>query len=643
MLSLLASDKLIAQWGYTIGQREIPSVVIKENPADVQVYPGHPRLFFRDTDLPVLRQRIAGDFKTEWLALMKDIETRVLTKPAKTYGEGKYLKGWDTGRSVAFAAVLTGEAKYITWAKQWADALVEAGPVGNDDNYRGRLQSLAVAYDWLYSYLSEGEKQRIRDAIVAHIERNWYFSEKVDFVGGHSRWGNFALMAGLLSVVTELPEYHDKLLVVREHWINGFHPVQGWIASEGGYHMGWAYSGAYLTGSNHAVWSSATNECVYYPWQAKLPLFWIYGRRGDGFYPNTGDAYSVSQDLNTYRELLMIAAGIFKDPYAAGMIRKSSNTFADILYGDKSVKPLAPQNDAAPLPLSRNFGHAGVIIARDRWDEKTTHLQFRSVPFYSANHHHRDENSFTLHYKGALAIDAGLYDEGGPNGGYGKEHWRNYFTRTIAHNAIVVFDPEQEMLVYNSPASNDGGQPYRKAEPRRLADILPGGQAHLDGITHYKNTLDYTYASGDATKAYDPERVRLAQRDIVYLRSTTALHPVIVIFDRVESTRAELEKKFLLHTVNEPVIRGNMTVTENNGGRLSCLTVLPAEARLQLVGGPGKEFWVNGKNYPIDSEATPRRGIEPGAWRLEVAPREKQTMDYFLHVLFVDDATAPPG
>jgi len=115
-----------------------------------------------------------------------------------------------------------------------------------------------------------------------------------------------------------------------------------------------------------------------------------------------------------------------------------------------------------------------------------------------------------------------------------------------------------------------------------------------------------------------------------------------VIFDRVESTDPDFEKKFLLHTVNEPVVKGKMTVTENNGGRLSCLTVLPEKVKLQLVGGPGKEFWVDGANYPIDSEARKREGLDPGAWRLEVVPATKKTMHYFLHVLFVDDADAEP-
>lgn len=641
LLAVLAAAPLGA--GYRIGQSEIPEVLIHKDPAEFEVHAGHPRLFFRAADLPAIRERIRGEYRAEWREMIEALEQGALRQPAAEFARGPHLKLWSTGRNIAFAAVVTGEEKYLIWAKEWAEELAAAGPVGNDNEYRGRLQCLAVAYDWLYPLLSDAEKRRLLDAIVAHIDRNWYFASRAtNYVGGHSRWGNFALAAGLLAVVSERPELREKLLVVRDHWVNGFFPAQGWIAAEGGYHMGWAYSAAYLTGGIHLVWSVATNECVFFPWQARLPWFWIYGRQGDGFYPNTGDAYTVQDDLNAYhRDLLMIASGIFKDPYAAWTIRPHTDRFADILYGDKRVTPRAPDDPAAPLPLSRHFGNAGVVIARDRWDDATTHLQFRSVPFYSANHHHRDENSFTLHYRGGLAIDSGVYDEGGTQkGGYGGPHWRNYFTRTIAHNAIVVFDPAQEMTVLEQPASNDGGQTYRE-EPTALADLQPGGHAHLDGITRYVDTPDYTYASGDATKAYDPERVRLAQRDIVYLRGVDRSHPVVVVFDRVESTQPEFEKRFLLHTVNKPSVQGRTMVAEHKGGRLSCVTLLPEQPKLQLVGGPGREAWVNGENHPWDPTHRQRPGREPGAWRLEVSPSAPATRDYFLHVLFVDDADAP--
>lgn len=626
-----------ARAGYPIGSREVPAVVVHADAAAFAVYAQHPRLFFRDTDLPEIRRRIAGDFKAEWTEMLADLNRRALARPAKGFGEGVFLKSWETGRDMAFVAAVTGDPKYVAWAKDWAAALVAAGPVGNDDHYRGRLQSLAVAYDWLYPWFNDAEKSQLQAAILAHIERNWSFAERgVNYISGHSRWGNFALAAGLLAIVTERPEVRPKLLTVRDHWVKGYFPAQGWIATDGGYHMGWAYSAAYLTGNIHLAWSTATNECVFFPWQALTPLFWIYGRQGDGFHPNTGDAYTVSQDLNPAgRGLLLIAAGILKNPYAAGMIGPSRDRFADVLYGDKRVPRKTPTDAAAPLPLSRHFRHAGVVLARDSWDQHATHLQFRSTSFYSMNHHHREENTFTLHYRGALAIDSGLYDE------YGTAHWRNYFTRTIAHNGIVVVDPAQKMVIFGQPVSNDGGQTAR-TEPGKLTDLLPGGHAHLAGITRFEETGDYMYASGDATKAYDPERVRLAERELVYLRKAGRAHPIIVVLDRVESARPDFEKRFLLHTVNEPRVQGRLAAAENKGGRLSCLTLLPAEAKIERIGGPGREAWVNGVNHPFSVARPKGPEFTAGAWRIEVSPAVPATRDTFLHVLFVDDADAPP-
>lgn len=630
---------------YRIGESAVPKVVVHEDAAALKVYEGHPRLFFRDTDLPTIRERIRGAFRPEWERMQADLEKRALHRAPSEFARGPFLKGWETGRNMAFAAVVTGDRKYVDWAKGWAAALAAGGTGGNDSEYRGRLQSLAIAYDWLYSLLNDKEKADVQAALLAHIDKAWYFAERTaNYVGGHSRWGNMTLAAGLLAVVTERPDLREKLLLVRQHWVEGYFPLQGWIAQEGGYHMGWAYSSAYLTGGIHYIWSSATNETVFLPWQAKLPAFWMYGRHGDGTYPNTGDAFNIRTDLTgPGRLLLMIAAGIYKDPLAAAAAVPESDTFADILYGDKNVKPVAPAEASPPLPLSRNFRHAGVVIARDRWDEATTLLQFRSAPFYSENHHHRDENSFTLHYRSRLAIDSGIYDEGGKGkGGYDGTHWRNYFTRTIAHNAITVFDPAKTMKLRGHVVSNDGGQPFREREPVTLGEIQPGGWASLDGITRYVDNPEYTYATGDATKAYDSDMVSLAQRDIVYLRGTGRPHPVVIVFDRVESTRPQLEKKFLLHTVNKPSLEERFSVAENGGGRLSTLTLLPADAKLQLIGGAGRAAWVDGKNYPPAPEWKKPVDIKRADnWRLEVSPGAPRTRDHFLHVLFVDDVGAP--
>jgi hypothetical protein len=54
-----------------------------------------------------------------------------------------------------------------------------------------------------------------------------------------------------------------------------------------------------------------------------------------------------------------------------------------------------------------------------------------------------------------------------------------------------------------------------------------------------------------------------------------------------------------------------------------------------VIGGPGKEFWSDGQNYPIVAEG---KEYEPGAWRVEVYPGAPRQRDIFCHVLYVTDS-----
>ena len=100
---------------------------------------------------------------------------------------------------------------------------------------------------------------------------------------------------------------------------------------------------------------------------------------------------------------------------------------------------------------------------------------------------------------------------------------------------------------------------------------------------------------------------------------------------------------------DEPSVNGKLTVVESGKGRLFCETVLPADASLEKIGGPGKEFWTNGKNWEPDAaflasaaRGAKRTGRGPyfGAWRLEVAPGAPRAQDRFLHVLTATDTSA---
>jgi len=69
-----------------------------------------------------------------------------------------------------------------------------------------------------------------------------------------------------------------------------------------------------------------------------------------------------------------------------------------------------------------------------------------------------------------------------------------------------------------------------------------------------------------------------------------------------------------------------------------CRTLLPADAVLTPVGGPGKEFFAAGNNWPIVYRGlTDEHRAMMGRWRVEVTPGGARCEDVFLHVLQLGD------
>ena len=152
----------------------------------------------------------------------------------------------------------------------------------------------------------------------------------------------------------------------------------------------------------------------------------------------------------------------------------------------------------------------------------------------------------------------------------------------------------------------------------------------------------YTYIASDATALYG-KKCDEAVRQFVHL-----LPDVFVVYDRVGAADANDGKAWLLHMKNEPRIESRLMTADSGKGRLFCETILPDDAALSKIGGPGKEFWSNGKNWEPDTAflASAERGAKRtgrgpyyGAWRLEVAPGAPRPNDRFLHVLTAADTS----
>ncbi|MCL4195451.1 MAG: hypothetical protein KJZ87_27180 [Thermoguttaceae bacterium] len=70
--------------------------------------------------------------------------------------------------------------------------------------------------------------------------------------------------------------------------------------------------------------------------------------------------------------------------------------------------------------------------------------------------------------------------------------------------------------------------------------------------------------------------------------------------------------------------------------------LLPTQAEITAVGGPGKEYWVFGENFPVASARSDAADQEYGQWRVEVSPPRAAAADHFLNVMQIMDRDATP-
>ncbi|MBQ9416882.1 MAG: heparinase II/III-family protein [Clostridia bacterium] len=82
------------------------------------------------------------------------------------------------------------------------------------------------------------------------------------------------------------------------------------------------------------------------------------------------------------------------------------------------------------LPLSHLFGQSGILVSRDSWKNNATLYAIRCG--FTWNHAHEDAGSFVLYDKGQpLLTDSGTCP-------YSLPEYRSYFTKSIAHNTLLM-------------------------------------------------------------------------------------------------------------------------------------------------------------------------------------------------------------
>lgn len=655
----------------------------------------HPRLFARAGDLAAIRGRFESDAEemaTHRAVLQAFIQAPPVVAlpvflpggPARTNHQidvvsrikAKALYSLLYERGLAAQALRGQEA--VQMLLDYLEA-VQFAPGYNQPNEKGEvILASAMVYDWCFNLMTAQQRAYVvtRFTQLAATMEIGFPPSRQGAVVGHGS-DNQLLRDQLSAAIAFYDEAPLVYNIVAGRFFADYIAPRNYAYAAQAYQQGASYGAVRFLADMYAAWLFRRMGAapVFDPVQQMLPYHWLYARRPDGQWMRDGDVYhsSYTNSKQYWSEPLafMLPATYYNNSTLKHeYLKQSLQQSTSFIHPQDSIWPVLLGNTTmgstpspATLPLTKYFPDpAGLMIARTGWtDGERIQVQSGNVVAtmkfggdWFGNHEHYDAGHFQLYYKGGLAIDSGIYSGRDPADPatsleYGSAHDMNYHKRTIAHNTMLVYDPDENFDGY----ANEGGQRFPGDEPESLAELANGYKVatvlRQQQVGSVAGAPDFSYIKGDLTAAYS-SKVRQFQRSFVFVNFKEANHPAaLIVFDKVSASDAGFKKTWLLHSQSEPEISGDTVVIRRTewdynssyqyNGKLINRTVLPAHAVLAKVGGSGNAFSVGGTNYAIEPEAE-YATEEAGAWRLEVSPAAASETDLFLNVMQVMDASS---
>jgi hypothetical protein len=635
--------------------------------SSITVKTEHPRLIMTRTRFLELRTKYkAGALNSDisWTSTLSAAKSLATKSDAELQS---LLKSWSNIEwvmiTVTFAAAISEDATLINASKRMANWMASSRYVdtSSKDTY-ARLTTVAMAYvyDWLYDKLTTTERTRYRADIDYRLTIPEMRINATDFASrtlqGHDLSAHTGMLVGGLAIYQDSSAARSLLQTyIFPHLVNTYFPFYDYIMGcDGSLPMG-QYTSAYGDGIRGTldIFTAATSVNMFqrFPNFKNLAYF-LAQIKGNNTTFMDGDTYHNTWDVN-FGDVFANIAKVYNDGIAKGLYEaykakygsQGTQNWKRVIWGNSTVTALP----LTAISKSKFYDKTGQLFVRSGWEKDSSiprvSAMFTSAPYHFVGHHHRDMNHFEVYYKGNQLVDSGTYDT------YAGTHWLNYYMRTIAHNTITVFNPAE---AFNSPwgndLTNDGGQQLGNPSPNRVAE-LKDPAFDYGGITHAEDTADYTWGIGRAEKAYakvsstgalSGKKLNYYARHFLFLKKVTgAKQPVIVIYDDLDKTNANYDSKFLLHTNNRPAYGSRIMSATEGGGRVQAQFLLPQSFTATIIGGSGKEYWVDGANYPVHY---PNNSIPgDGAYRLEVSNSASTLNDKYLAVIYAGDPTNDPA
>ena len=629
----------------------------------------HPRMFITSENIPEIKANAQGAAKSHYTAMKKRVDNLMsagITFPDPLTSTGENNDNHEIGFRASDAAMLwliSGDETYLEHAKTILRETIDYYQLRVDNNlniawYVYSQIAALCAYDWIYNDLTSSERSTLgKDLYEVMYDIAWHGSG----VRPSRYRENISDHTTGMYGITVLPwylslafynegiddakceemfrsgyQFHQKMADYRRNMAGesgggatacavysfGFYP----LADFNFIHTYRSATGVDLSGEMDYV----LKYLDYLHW-VRLPDTDQPGSAkeygfGDVHHSNCRLPY---QDINYHIcEIVDIYGERYPQilPQASQMLSQFSvGRYVDKFPFIRLMHTGVPEGGTVVQPSqesrSKYFDTMGQIYMRTGTGADDTYALFVSGGM-PTNHKHYDNNNFIIYKHGYRALDSGTRPEPG-------QHLSHYFSRTVAHNCVTIRMPGETFPKYWGNAAPD-------------EEVLPvpndGGQNQLlaSELKVLKETEDYVYLASDATGSYNSAKATLVMREFVW-----CVPDVFVVFDRVKSTSADYPKTWLYHTAAEPVIDGKEFSETSQGGKSICRTLFPADAVLEKIGGPGKQFWSDGRNWPLPAE---KRAIVPddtwpmvGQWRMEIKPGSSRKDDVFMHIIQVGD------
>ncbi len=672
----------------------IPKERIVTDPGQQLAYPmpeflppeGHPRVYFRAADIPQITDNMAKPQNERAFALYTQL-VNATADPAGEAFDGRLL-GIAEAKALHYALHADREKGREAIAIM-RNICTAAAPHKWDYNRNGvTIYLLAVVYDWCYPLLDGETRQFFCDAVLRHarhLEIGWPPTRQGS-VTGHGPEGQLLrdLMAAGIAMFDEFPNIYQN---TAGRFFREFIEPRKFVYQMHCFHQGNEYAAYRMKWELLCTWmfDRMGYPRIFGQAQHETLRHYLYVHRPDGVMLANCNCNNRNNLIGRFdpqlARTLFLGANYWKDEQLKGAAERMLEEYpVSVMESNQTITPVeyllfndpeleSEGRETLPWVHFQPAPKGGMLIRtgwQDGIDSPDVLCELKIHEYWFAGHSHLDAGAFQIYYKGLLASDDGYYQswmeerfgdrENSGYTGYGSLHHYNYLRRTVAHNCMLVYDPREQ---FRDDAfkvhANDGGQriPNRGNEPPTLEYLLEEANGYRTGhLLGYGWSEDYAYLKGDLTKAYSKKVVGY-ERSFLFLRFCNGQTPAaLLVFDRVAASDPSFKKTWLCHGLFEPKLQGSRSVFTDTrtvpgtgpysgryNGRLTVDTLLPKEAGITAVGGPGKEALVDGVNY--FGKVGPGQRQEGHGWRLEVSPQSEREEDLFLHVLQLGDADGP--